>query len=76
MQLAHAFYRDIPGWQQISDYQDRTDGQPVYHGRSLNEAAQDDPVWVITLFTYTAEGFMATGTCKVGAWVDRASLFV
>lgn len=76
MQLAHAYYRDIPGWTQLFDYGARTDGQPDYLGRALNGTAEGDLDWVITYFTYDASGFIQSAICKVGSWTDRSSLFV
>jgi hypothetical protein len=76
MQLAHAHYRDIPGWTQKYDYGARTDGQPVYHGRALNGASEDDPDWIITYYTYNGSDFIGTAICKIGSWTDRATLFV
>jgi hypothetical protein len=76
MQLAHAHYRDIPGWTQKFDYGVRTDGQPDYLGRAPNGTDVGAPDWVITYFTYDGDGFIETAICKVGSWTDRASLFV
>lgn len=70
MQLVQAFFREAPNHTTIYDYEDRTDGQPVYICHAPNdpdgtEADQNEGRWTIFKFTYDASGFV-TKTVSVG----------
>ena len=76
MQLANAFFRDLPFQVQLFDYGARTDGQPEYMGHAPFGTGESDGGWVIFHFTYDASNFL-TKTESVGekTWALRAEYF-
>ena len=76
MRLIDAFLDNVPNVQRLVDYDDRTDGQPVYIGRANIAASQDDPVWIIHCTTYGADGYFRSVKSREGAWSARTLLFV
>ena len=73
--LSTAYVFPVPmGWKRIMDLDGRTDGQAVYLGLALMDAATSDETWYI--FKYTYDGNFNTLIESVyGAWDDRAILF-
>jgi len=75
MQLREAFFRELPGEQQLFDPGLRTDGQPVYSAHALLNTPTSSPEWVITFYKYSGE--IVSGIfCLKGAWDDRVTLFL
>jgi hypothetical protein len=64
---------EIPNSLQVRyDYDDRTDGQPVYIGYGARSLASSVDGWIIHKFTYTND--MATlRQTAFDAWDDRAT---
>jgi hypothetical protein len=75
MRLRDAHARDIPGEQQLWDYDVREDGQWVYYGHANIELAEGDYGWVILYATYNADGTLASAKCRLGTWTGRVALF-
>lgn len=75
MILRQAFFRDLPGEQQLFDYGVRTDGQPIYAGHTKLGAATSEPTWIMTFCVYNADGSTAKVFCLEGIWDNRVALF-
>ena len=76
MFLTHGYTRDLPGYTQLFDYGDRTDGQPVYRGTARNdEADESTPKWIIIYVEYNESGDAIKTVGKIGAWDARETLF-
>lgn len=56
------------------DYDDRTDGQPVYMGYAPKGSAEGDEDWLIFKFTYNESNQVLTRKSAFGNWTDRATL--
>lgn len=75
-------FRDLPGRIQKFDYDDRTDGQPVYFGHAEVDAADTlsgvtypSNGWTIWKFTYNVSGNVTQIQSRRGTWTGREALF-
>ncbi len=75
MRYRDAFFREIPGEQQLFDFGVRTDGQAVYAGHAPLEIAKSSPEWTISFFKFSGDLVVGIYCCK-GAWNDRVALFL
>ena len=76
MRLTDAHFRDIPGVDQLFDYDVRTDGQPVYLGQAAHGTAQNEKRWVLFKYTINASGFITKiESVGEGIWSVRDEYF-
>jgi YD repeat-containing protein len=59
--------------QQLLDYVDRTDGQPIYMGFAEKGLAQSASGWLLHKYTYNASGQMTAKQISYDAWADRVT---
>lgn len=64
----------MPGWKRITDYDGRTDFQPVYMGYALMGTLTSAETWYIFKFSYTGNQNTQVES-GYGAWDARSSLF-
>jgi hypothetical protein len=73
--ISNYSFVEFPQYYQFSiDYDDRTDGQPVYIGYAPKGSAAGDNDWLIFMFTYNESDQVLTRKSAFGNWTDRATL--
>jgi hypothetical protein len=73
--ISNYSFVEFPQYYQFSiDYDDRTDGQPVYMGYAPKGSAVGDNDWLIFMFTYNESDQVLTRKSAFGNWTDRATL--
>ena len=76
MRLTDAHFRDIPGVDQLFDYDVRTDGQPVYLGQAPHGTAEGVLRWVLFKYTYDGSNFITKiESVGEGIWTIRDEYF-
>lgn len=76
MRLTDAHFRDIPGVDQLFDYDGRVDGQPVYLGQAPHGTSESLKRWVLFKYTYNGSGFITkVESVGEGIWSLRTSYF-
>jgi hypothetical protein len=75
MRLHDAFYRELPGEQQLFDYGVRTDGQAVYAGHAPIAHPTSSSEWIISFFKFSGD-LVSEIYCLKGSWDGRVALFV
>jgi hypothetical protein len=74
MKLRDAYFREIPGEQQIFDYGERTDGQVEYSAHAPIDAAESSSDWVISCYRFSGDSVVKIFSLK-GVWANRVTLF-